>query len=84
MNLLMKRRVNNIRYDTELVSNSTGNSFECSGLSCNHGAENESVNEYCLVETESEAIRLAKKFSDDSNDYEPGPYYVVEVWRESV
>ncbi|MFM9959802.1 MAG: hypothetical protein ACKV2Q_01085 [Planctomycetaceae bacterium] len=53
----------------------------CSPLSCNGQAgEGEVVvNRYCLVATQSEAIELARRFSDTKP--EPGPYCVVEVWK---
>ena len=39
------------------------------------------VNRYCFVATESEATDLARNFSVTKP--EPGPYCVVEVWRDS-
>jgi len=53
--------------------------FECSPLSCNHAAEQFEVNEHCLVDTPQRAMELALAFS--SGNWEPGPYYVVEVLR---
>lgn len=56
-------------------------SFMCSPLSCNGqaGENRELVNQYCLVENESDAIKLAIDFS--INKPEPGPYVIVEVWK---
>lgn len=53
--------------------------FECSPLSCNHMAKEVAVNHYCLLETEIEGFRVACDFS--RTEPEPGPYYLVEVWR---
>jgi hypothetical protein len=64
-----------------VVSRSCGSSFECSPLSCNGAAERVEVNEYCLVDDPAEAFRLAALFSRLEEGYEPGPYFVVEVWR---
>lgn len=65
----------------DVVSRSCGSTFECSPLSCNHAAEKEKVNRYCLVEDPAEAFRLAALFSRAEEGYEPGPYFIVEVWR---
>jgi hypothetical protein len=63
----------------DAVSRSQGNSFECSPLSCNSAANEMKTNRYCLFSTLEEALAGAQKFS--SQPYEPGPYYVVEVYR---
>jgi hypothetical protein len=68
-----------VRLGYDAVSRSTGNNFECSPLSCNYMAEHVPVNRYCLVDTEQEAFELAREFS--AGNCEPGPYYVVEVWK---
>lgn len=65
----------------DAVSRFAGSSFECSPLSCNGAAESESVNPHCLIDDETEIIRLAKCFATESNRFEPGPYFIVEVWR---
>ena len=62
------------------VSNSIGSQFECSPLSCNHGAEERNVNRYCLLESRDEAVRMAAECSDPVYGWEPGPYFVIEVW----
>ena len=54
--------------------------FECSPLSCNGLAQTVPVNEFCLVESEQEAIDLARRCAREQP--EPGTYFVVEVWRE--
>jgi hypothetical protein len=38
------------------------------------------VNRFCLVDTERDAVEMARAFS--VSQPEPGPYCVVEVWRE--
>jgi hypothetical protein len=55
--------------------------FGCSPLSCNGQTCDVNVNQFCLVETEREAIELARTFSVSKP--EPGPYCAIEVWRES-
>ena len=69
------------RLGYDVVSRSCGSSFECSPLSCNGAAERVEVNEYCLVDDPAEPFRLAALFSRLEEGYEPGPYFVVEVWR---
>jgi hypothetical protein len=68
------------RLGYDVVSRCGGYSFECSPLSCNYAAETTRVNEHCLVDDPAEAFRLAARFSREEGA-EPGPYYVVEVWR---
>ena len=67
------------RLGYDAVSRQMDNEFECSPLSCNHGAEQFEVNEHCLVDTAERALQLALEFS--RGEWEPGPYYVVEVLR---
>jgi hypothetical protein len=64
----------------DVVSRTCGTSFECSPLSCNHMAEHVAVTRQCLVADADIAFRLAREF--EAGGCEPGPYYVVEVWRE--
>jgi hypothetical protein len=66
-----------VGYDA--VARSCGNAFECSPLSCNQAAESLSANSRCLFDTLEEAVEGAKEFSQ--GPWEPGPYYVVEVYR---
>jgi hypothetical protein len=68
----------------DAVSRSAGSSFECSPLSCNGAAESESVNSHCLIDDEADIMRLARFFAKKSNGFEPGPYFVVEVWRRTL
>jgi len=65
----------------DVVSKSVSAFFECSPLSCNALAEDIRVNEHCLVDTLAEAERLAVRCALE--EPEPGPYYVMEVLRES-
>ena len=60
-------------------------SFGCSPLTCNGQTGRDGippVNRYCLVDTEAEGVELARIFS--LSEPEPGPYCVVEVWREAA
>ncbi len=66
----------------DMVSRSLGTTFECSPLSCNHLAETIPTNQYCLVNDADTAFRLASMF--EGQQPEPGPYFVVEVWRARV
>lgn len=64
----------------DAVSDSGGQrQFECSPLSCNHMAEGIPVNRSCLLDFEG-ARALALRA--DELGCEPGPYYVVKVWRQ--
>lgn len=67
-----------IGYD--VVSRSSGGFFECSPLSCNHLAQEIATNAYCLIEARDQATDLALRA--DTLQCEPGPYYVLEVFRE--
>jgi hypothetical protein len=61
----------------DAVSRSNADFFECSPLSCNGGAIEFDVNEYCLLRTLGEACDAARAFS--VGNWEPGPYFVLEV-----
>lgn len=63
----------------DAVSRSLGTTFECSPLSCNDAAHDFEVNRHCLFESYDAALDGATKFSTGS--YEPGPYWIVEVYR---
>jgi hypothetical protein len=52
----------------------------CSPMSCNGQTGAAVLNAYCLVGTAEEGIALARTFS--VTEPEPGPYIVVEVWRD--
>lgn len=64
----------------DAVARSCGTTFECSPLSCNRGASSMTCNSHCLFDTLEAAIEGAKEFSH--GPWEPGPYYVVAVYRE--
>jgi len=68
------------RLGHDVVSRSAGTSFECSPLSCNSMAREHPVNRHCLIEDAATAFRLAGEFESGSG--EPGPYCVIEVWRQ--
>jgi hypothetical protein len=55
--------------------------FCCSPLSCNGLAGEIGVNRYCLIDDLDEALRVAQRF--DREQPEPGPYYVVQVFRKA-
>ena len=65
----------------DAVSRSGGQDFECSPLSCNSMVERFPVNEYCLVNL-FDAHTLAATAERDG--CEPGPYFVVNVWRRDA
>ena len=66
-----------IGYD--IANSSFGAWFECSPLSCNSIADEQAVNEHCLVDDVEVAFELGRLFAVD--EPEPGPYHVIEVLR---
>src|SRR4029079_14030916 len=68
------------RLGYDVVSRSAGSGCECSPLSCNNMAEHVAVNPHCLVDDVEVAFRLAAEF--EASGCEPGPYHVVEGWRQ--
>ena len=60
--------------------------FGCSPLSCNSMAEEINVNSRCLLDTLESAIETMKHFEKKKerpeDEVEPGPYFIVEVWRK--
>lgn len=66
----------------DIVTRSTGATFECSPLSCNHGAREIPVNEFCLIQDREAAYAALQKICKSGN-YEPGPYYLFEVYRKA-
>jgi hypothetical protein len=68
----------------DIVSRSHAPEFEHSPLSCNGVAEKETVNAHCLVDDAETALRLARDFSEQEGRCEPGPYYILEVWRRQT
>jgi len=73
-----------VRLGWDAVEGGNHCSFGCSPLSCNSGCHDVEIaekNQYCLVNSEQQGIDLARHFSICKP--EPGPYCVVEVWRET-
>lgn len=68
------------RLGFDVVSCSAGDLFECSPLSCNGRADDLPVNRYCLADSLETAIEFARLFAGGAG-CEPGPYFVLEVWR---
>ena len=68
----------------DLVSREHGSEFGHSPLSCNGLAEEVPVNRYCLLDTAEEAFALAPTLEVPGQPMrgEPGPYHIVEVWRQ--
>ena len=68
----------------DLVSREANAEFGHSPLSCNHLAEEVPTNRYCLLETAEEAFALAPTLEVPGQPMrgEPGPYHIVEVWRQ--
>src|SRR5262245_8026361 len=59
----------------DIVTKSASDCFECSPLSCNHGAAEYEVNEFCLIADEERAFNTLLEISK-AGSYEPGPYYL--------
>lgn len=61
-------------------------SFECSPLCCGTLGAEVSVNRYCLLDTAEEAFAIAPTLEAPGQPMrgEPGPYHIVEVWRQRV
>ncbi len=64
----------------DVVSSSTGDGFECSPLSCNGMASEVQTNQYCLLATLESALEFAR--TCEGEGCEPGPYYVIAVFRQ--
>jgi hypothetical protein len=65
----------------DIVTRSTGDFFECSPLSCNAGAREYLVNRYCLIDELAQAWQTLRAICAGGG-YEPGPYYLFEVYRK--
>jgi hypothetical protein len=65
----------------DVVTRSTADFFECSPLSCNAAARHYPVNEFCLLAGRETALHVLQEISRDGG-YEPGPYYLFEVYRK--
>ena len=68
----------------DLVPRSYDNAFECSPLWCNRLAEKVTANRFCLLDTAEQAFALAPTLEVPGQPLrgEPGPYHIVEVWRQ--
>ena len=66
----------------DVASRSAGQHLECSPLSCNLLAEELEANAFCLFSD----LAVARAFALKADDFrcEPGPYFVVEVWRRDM
>jgi hypothetical protein len=65
----------------DIVCFSSGVAPECSPLSCNSGAKDFPVNQYCLIDTLDDALQIAEAIDKDGG-YEPGPYGILSVWEQ--
>ena len=66
----------------DIVSRSGDTLFECSPLSCNLAANEYPVNSHCLIEGRRDAREASITIS--AGNYEPGPYYLFEVFRKML
>jgi hypothetical protein len=62
------------------VAGRTSRFFDCSPLSCNSMGAEVRVNERCLFHEAEDAVAFIR--SEKILGCEPGPYAVVEVWRQ--
>lgn len=65
----------------DIVTKTVADFFECSPLSCNSGASKYPVNEFCLIADREAAYSVLREISEDGS-YEPGPYYLFEMYRK--
>jgi len=68
------------RLGFDIVQYSNAINWGCSPLSCNYRYQHHAVNRYCLIDTVEGAVQAARSFA--LTEPEPGPYIVVEVFRE--
>jgi hypothetical protein len=54
----------------------------CSPLSCNYMYQQHPVNAFCLLDRMEDAIAAARQFAQEKP--EPGPYLIVEVFRQAA
>ncbi len=73
--VVMPKKSTLLGYD--VVAFSAQTSAECSPLSCNHVAEEQTVNPHCLLDSFKEAKQLIE--SGAFRECEPGPYRIFEV-----
>lgn len=68
----------------DIVSRSCDYAFECSPLSCNGGYKRFRVNKRCLIDDLESAWAIASELARSAKEkggWEPGPYYLVAVYR---
>lgn len=68
------------RLGFDVVQYSNAINWGCSPLSCNYMYQHHAVNRYCLLDTVEAAAEAARSFARE--EPEPGPYIVIEVFRE--
>ena len=68
-----------VRLGFDVVARLPNSTFLCSPLSCNYMAHEIGANRFCLIEDEARAMELGAIF--EAERCEPGPYYIVDVWR---
>lgn len=73
-----------IKLGYDLVSCEHGNQLDHSPLSCNGLGEEVPTNRYCLLERAEDAFAIAPTLEVPGQPLrgEPGPYHIVEVWRQ--
>lgn len=64
----------------DVVSRSCATTFECSPLSCSGFEATIPVNRWCLLDDVKAAFEMAPRVEPSGG--EPGPYFIVEVWRQ--
>lgn len=72
-----------LRLGWDVVTQSSSDFFECSPLSCNGAAQTFAVNRYCLFDEIADAYAAMLAMSL-AGDYEPGPYFLFEVFRKPL
>jgi hypothetical protein len=68
------------RLGFDVVQYSDAINWGCSPLTCNYKYQYHAINRYCLIDTVEGAEEAARAFA--RREPEPGPYIVIEVFRE--
>jgi len=68
------------RLGFDVVQYSGAFNWGCSPLSCNSMYQHHVINRYCLIDTVEGAAAAARSFG--RTEPEPGPYMIIEVFRE--
>lgn len=69
----------------DIVNRTCDSTFECSPLSCNGGFNHYPVNRHCLIDYLEDAWRICREIAAEAKEqgsWEPGPYYLVAVYRK--